>query len=65
MFSSTNRKLSVQRSVVYCHCRLRALVCNANTPKNKGRQFFGCSKFKEIGGCEFGLKVTMRGRTQL
>ncbi|MFQ6636784.1 hypothetical protein Gotur_013656 [Gossypium turneri] len=47
MFSSINRKLSAQRSVVYCHCGLRAPVCNANTPKNKGRQFFGCSKFKE------------------
>ncbi|MBA0620413.1 hypothetical protein Godav_006129 [Gossypium davidsonii] len=54
MFSSTNRKLSAQRSVVDCHCGLRAPVCNANTPKNKGRQFFGCSKFKEWveGDCE-------------
>ncbi|KAH1073331.1 hypothetical protein J1N35_025659 [Gossypium stocksii] len=50
MSSSTNRKLSAQRSIVYCHCSLRAPVCNTNTPKNKGRQFFGSLKFKEVEG---------------
>ncbi|MFQ6622802.1 hypothetical protein Gotur_002954 [Gossypium turneri] len=32
MSSSTNRKSSAQRSVVYCHCGSRAPVCNASTP---------------------------------
>ncbi|MBA0770610.1 hypothetical protein Gotri_019218 [Gossypium trilobum] len=53
MSSSTNKKSSGQRSVVYCHCKLTAPVYNANTLKNKGRKFFGFSKFKEIEGCDF------------
>ncbi|MBA0731379.1 hypothetical protein Golax_025414 [Gossypium laxum] len=53
MSSSTNRKSSTQRSVVYYRCGLRAPVCNANTPKNKGRKFFWRLKFKEAGGCDF------------
>ncbi|KAG8473149.1 hypothetical protein CXB51_035099 [Gossypium anomalum] len=52
MSSSINRKFKI-RSVLYCHCELRVLVCNANTPRNKGRKFFKCANFKEIGDCDF------------
>ncbi|MBA0780188.1 hypothetical protein Gotri_004327 [Gossypium trilobum] len=47
MSPSTNRKPSAQKRALYCHCRLRALVCNVNTPRNKGTKFFGCANFKE------------------
>ncbi|MBA0707331.1 hypothetical protein Golax_019381 [Gossypium laxum] len=50
MSSSTNRKSSGQRRVVYCHCDLRAPVCNVNTQKNKRRKFFMCSNFNEDWG---------------
>ncbi|MBA0610525.1 hypothetical protein Godav_011358 [Gossypium davidsonii] len=61
MSSSTNRKSSMQRSVVYYYCGLRAPVCNVNTPKNKGRKFFECSKFKEwVDGDSEGTDSTVK-----
>nr|KJB68840.1 hypothetical protein B456_011G174000 [Gossypium raimondii] len=67
MSPSTNRKPSAQKRALYCHCGLRALVCNVNTPRNKGTKFFGCANFKEIWGCDFssGLKITMTTQIQV
>ncbi|MBA0707899.1 hypothetical protein Golax_019907 [Gossypium laxum] len=41
MSSSTNRKSSAQRSVVYYHCGLRAPVCNEILQSIKGENYFG------------------------
>ncbi|KAH1108007.1 hypothetical protein J1N35_011775, partial [Gossypium stocksii] len=48
MSSSTNRKSSVQRSAVYYHCGLRAIVCNTNIPKNKGENSLGVRSSKSL-----------------
>ncbi|KAG4149099.1 hypothetical protein ERO13_D05G322350v2, partial [Gossypium hirsutum] len=65
--SSSNRKSSAQKRILYGHYGLKAPVCNANTPRNKGRKFFGCENFKEVKVVNFfgGLKVTVRARIQL
>ncbi|MBA0572444.1 hypothetical protein Golob_002785 [Gossypium lobatum] len=60
MSSSTNRKSIAQKRILYCHCELRAPVCNVNTLKNKRRKFFRCTNFKEVGimegvGCVEGV----------
>ncbi|XP_016738151.2 uncharacterized protein [Gossypium hirsutum] len=46
--SSANRKSSAQNRVFYCHCSLRAPVCNVNTSRNKRRKFFGYANLKEV-----------------
>ncbi|MBA0763615.1 hypothetical protein Gotri_013041, partial [Gossypium trilobum] len=38
--------------VVHCYYGLRALICTSNTLWSKGKKFYGCSKYKEIG-CDF------------
>ncbi|XP_022633807.1 uncharacterized protein LOC111241186 [Vigna radiata var. radiata] len=39
-----------------CHCGLRCVMRTAKTVKNRGKQFWGCSKYKsgaEEGGCNY------------
>ncbi|XP_052734077.1 uncharacterized protein LOC128196628 [Vigna angularis] len=39
-----------------CHCGLRCAMRTAKTLKNRGKQFWGCSKYKsgaEEGGCNY------------
>ncbi|QCE11671.1 uncharacterized protein LOC114183299 [Vigna unguiculata] len=40
-----------------CYCGQTAVLRTAKTPKNRGKQFWGCPKFKsgsqDLGGCNF------------
>ncbi|BAU01254.1 hypothetical protein VIGAN_11044800 [Vigna angularis var. angularis] len=52
---SAKRKKNGTSSPI-CHCGQRSVVRTAKTMKNRGKQFWGCSKYKnggEDGGCNF------------
>ncbi|XVE92930.1 hypothetical protein REPUB_Repub01dG0146200 [Reevesia pubescens] len=51
--STSISKSTNNSSIVNCHCGLRAPICKSTTPWNKGKKFYGCPKYKEIGGCGF------------
>ncbi|KOM54463.1 hypothetical protein LR48_Vigan10g035500 [Vigna angularis] len=41
---------------LFCYCGMKCVVRTARTVKNKGKQFWGCPKFKnggEDGGCNY------------